>query len=254
MPARTRKRKVSEEAETTPEIVPVVKKTSRAPRKSQKGSQEQPSKAEKPSKKGRGNPSGLNIAKVSKKTRSAASTASTVKRDIRRKADDLIHLIESQSKDGLGTAVASTIDSSIAAILKDTTNLMPQSAGERQSIIYQKSCEWLQDLQRTMDEYDGLNRTGIDMTKPTEGKQWVQDANDAAKVNKRAMDISLQTLSGIVLPGESVNFSPSLTRSGDEVEQAARRWLEGGIPGAEDTWGAFARETMKVFAGVIKLL
>ncbi|RFU75680.1 hypothetical protein TARUN_6573 [Trichoderma arundinaceum] len=238
MPTRTRKRKASEEEDATPDIAPVAKKTSRAPPKSQKKSQEQPPKAASSSRKGRAGTS-LSASNAAKKAKTGTSSVSSAKRDIRRKADDLIRLIESQYGSARSTDRPDSTDSSIVAILKDAADLASNSADVNQSAI---------------DEYEDINKRSIDITKPADRRQWHQDAIDIANVEKKAIEMSLQVLNGVVLAGEYAKFLCSPARVGDEFEQAACRWLQGGMPAAEDTWGATARETMKAFAGITKLL
>ncbi|KAH6607998.1 hypothetical protein Trco_004311 [Trichoderma cornu-damae] len=147
-----------------------------------------------------------------------------------------------------------SIHSNVIATLEGVANLASKPAGEKQSRIYETSKECIKSLQRSMDEYEELNEGPINITKPAEGRLWELDVEDVSKVDKKAMSISLQILKGIVLSGEHANFLRSPARSGDEVEHAAWRWLEDGIPVLEDTWGAAARETLKALAAVTKLL
>ncbi|KAL6793621.1 hypothetical protein GGI42DRAFT_334119 [Trichoderma sp. SZMC 28013] len=138
-----------------------------------------------------------------------------------------------------------SLSSKVSALLQDGL--------DTQNIIHQKSLGRIKTLQHTLDEYEATNRDSIKVRKPAEGAQWEQDANDVSKVNKKAMEISIQMLNGLVISGEHAKSLRS-PRSGDDVEQAAWRWIEGGIPPADDTWGSSARETLKAFAGVAKLL
>ncbi|KAK1237729.1 hypothetical protein MKX07_003565 [Trichoderma sp. CBMAI-0711] len=105
-----------------------------------------------------------------------------------------------------------------------------------------------------MDEFDTINKSSINIRKPTEGQQWAQDAENVAKVDKKAMEVAIQMLNSVVIAGEYSNLSRASAGSGSEVEQAAWKWLEGGMPAAEDTWGSAARETVRAFAGITKLL
>lgn len=158
------------------------------------------------------------------------------------------------SKSESDTAKSSAPDSRIFAILKEAVTLGPKHEDNKHSTVYQKAFEFIQVLQKAIDEYDVMNKDTINITKPTEVKQWEQDAKDVVKVDQKAMGIALRALNGTVISGEYDNFLRSPVRSGDEVEQAAWRWLEGGIPAVEDTWGATARDTMKALAGFAKLL
>ncbi|UKZ64539.1 uncharacterized protein TrAtP1_005755 [Trichoderma atroviride] len=89
MPARTRKRKASEEDDATPEVIPAANKTSRTSKRS--------SKTKTSSRNGRSrateNPDPVRVSKSSKST---TATVSNAKRDIRRKADELLYRIETR--------------------------------------------------------------------------------------------------------------------------------------------------------------
>ncbi|KAK4060366.1 hypothetical protein Trihar35433_10230 [Trichoderma harzianum] len=226
MPAKTRKRKASEEEEgEAGEIVQPVKKTSRT-------AQRKP-------------PAGAG-AGLSKKAKSASSSAKSAKNEIRRNADSLLHMIEDQYNNARsGISGNNSLSSRISAILQDGL--------DSQNIIHQKSLGRIKTLQHTLDEYETANRDSINVRKPTEGAQWEQDAKDVVKVHKKATDILIQTLNGLVISGEHAKSLRS-PRSSDDIEQAAWRWIEGGIPPADDTWGSSARETLNAFAGVAKLL
>ncbi|KAL6691061.1 hypothetical protein J3F84DRAFT_387443 [Trichoderma pleuroticola] len=139
-----------------------------------------------------------------------------------------------------------SLSSKISALLQDGL--------DTQNIMHQKSLGRIKTLQHTLDEYEAANRDSIKVRKPAEGAQWEQDAKDVSQVNKRAMELSIQMLNGLVISGEHAKSLRSPPRSGDDVEQAAWRWVESGIPPADDTWGSSARETLKAFAGVAKLL
>lgn len=138
-----------------------------------------------------------------------------------------------------------SLSSKISAILQDGL--------DTQSVIYQQSHSRIKTLQHTLDEYETVNRDSIKVKKPIEGAQWEQDAKDVAEVDKKATDILIQTLNGLVISGEHAKSLRS-SRSGDDIEQVAWRWIESGIPPADDTWGSSARETLKAFVGVAKLL
>ncbi|KKP00863.1 hypothetical protein THAR02_07041 [Trichoderma harzianum] len=139
-----------------------------------------------------------------------------------------------------------SLSSKISAILQDGL--------DTQNIIHEKSLGRIKSLQHTLDDYETANRGSINARKPTEGVQWEQDAKDVVKVDKKATDMLIQMLNGLVISGEHAKSLKSPPRSGDDIEQAAWRWIEGGIPPADDTWGSSARETLKAFAGVAKLL
>ncbi|OPB39824.1 hypothetical protein A0O28_0096710 [Trichoderma guizhouense] len=145
-----------------------------------------------------------------------------------------------------GISGNNSLCSKISAILQDDL--------DTQNVIHQKSLGRIKALQHTLDEYETANRDSINVRKPTEGAQWEQDAKDVTKVDKKATDILIQMLNGLVISGEHAKSLRSPPRSGDDIEQAAWRWIEGGIPPADDTWGSSARETLKAFAGVAKLL
>lgn len=120
--------------------------------------------------------------------------------------------------------------------------------------IYQKSCEHLQNMQETIDEYKRLNHATANLKKPLEIKQWEQDSEDIAKVDKRAMEITINTLNGIVLGEKTADYPRSAAQLDDEVEQAARRWLRTGVSTREDTWGDVVREALKALSGITKIL
>jgi hypothetical protein len=141
----------------------------------------------------------------------------------------------------------------MAVLSKDAIGLRLEPTGRNLNTIYRASYQSLQNLQEAMDEYQRVNGTATTITKPTYGQQWEQDAKDIVRVDKKAMEILQQTLNGMILSGKNVDVR-SPVRSGDEVEQAAWRWLQVGLPVKEDTWGDAARETFKALSGVAKLL
>ncbi|KAL6892282.1 hypothetical protein GGI43DRAFT_386778 [Trichoderma evansii] len=257
MPARTRKRKASEEEDAAPEVMPAAKKTSRAPCKSQKSSQEQPPKARKSSKKAQSeNSESSNPTRASKKANSTASGVSTAKRDIRKKADELIHIIESQAEDGpsdLGSGTITT-GTKMTPLWTDKIGLEPETIRRNPNTIYQKSCEHIQSMHETIEEYKRVNRATANLAKPAEIKQWEQDSKDITKVDKRAMEILINKLNVIVTGEKKAEHHRSLARSADEVEQAARKWLQTGISTGEETWGDAAREAIKALSGLAKIL
>lgn len=138
---------------------------------------------------------------------------------------------------------------------KDAIDLEQASANKNSNAIYQESCKHLQSLQETIEEYRCLNHATANLTKPTEMKQWEQDSMDIKEVDKRAAEIVLDTLNGIVL-GEKKADSHRLAAPSvdDAVEQAARRWFPTGIARGEDTWGDTAREVLNVLSGITKIL
>ncbi|KAJ4857563.1 hypothetical protein T069G_08460 [Trichoderma breve] len=225
MPAKTRKRKASEEeVDEVEEVLQPSKKTGRVTHKKPKAG-----------------PSTL------KKSKSASSSAKNAKSEIRRNADSLLRMIEDQYNNAQsGFTGNNSLSSKISAILQDGL--------DTQNVIHQKSLGRIKTLQHTLDEYEAANGDSIKVRKPTEGAQWEQDAKDVTKVDKKATDILIQTLNGLIISGEHAKSLRSPPRSGDDIEQAAWRWIEGGIPPADDTWGSSARETLKAFAGVAKLL
>ncbi|KAL7933493.1 hypothetical protein V8C35DRAFT_304562 [Trichoderma chlorosporum] len=155
-------------------------------------------------------------------------------------------MIENQYDDSCSVRAGSTLSSKFTAILQDGI--------DTRNMAYQRSHDHLKTLQDTIHGYEAANRDSTKIRKPTQGAQWEQDAKDVTKVDKKAMEIMIQALNGLVLSGEHASFLHSLSRSSNDLEQAAWRWVEGGIPPAEDTWGSSARETLKAFAGVAKLL
>ncbi|KAF3060211.1 hypothetical protein CFAM422_011466 [Trichoderma lentiforme] len=226
MPAKSRKRKVSEEdADEGEEIVQSVKKAGRT---------------------ARARPSNRAASNTLKKSKSASSSSKSAKSEIRRNADSLLRMIEDQYNNARsGISGNNSLSSKISAILQDGL--------DTQNIIHQKSLGRIKTLQHTLDEYETANRDSIKVRKPAEGAQWEQDAKDVVKVDKKATDILIQTLNGLVISGEHAKSLRS-PRSSDDIEQAAWRWIEGGIPPADDAWGSSARETLNAFAGVAKLL
>ncbi|QYT04023.1 hypothetical protein H0G86_010960 [Trichoderma simmonsii] len=227
MPAKTRKRKASEEeVDEIEDIVQPVKKTGRT---------------------ARARPSNRTANNNLKNSKSASSSAKSAKSAIRRNADSLLHMIEDQYNNARsGISGNNSLSSNISAILQDGL--------DSQNIIHQKSLGRIKTLQHTLDEYETANGDSIKVKKPIEGAQWEQDAKDVAKVDKKATDMLIQILNGLVISGEHAKSLRSPSRSGDDIEQAAWRWIESGIPPADDTWGSSARETLKAFAGVAKLL
>ncbi|KAL9480692.1 hypothetical protein ACSS6W_005478 [Trichoderma asperelloides] len=217
MPATTRKRKASEEEDATPEVVPAAKKTSRASRKLQTNSQEQPSKARKSAKKGR---------------------SGTIAED---------------RPGNLGSGIAAT-KSKTTPLRKTMISLEHEQTSKSPNTVYQKSCEHLQNMQEAIDEYKRLNHATANLKKPLEIKQWEQDSEDIAKVDKRAMEIMINTLNGIILGEKKADYHHSPTQSADEIEQAARRWLQTGVSIREDTWGDAVREALKALSGIAKIL
>ncbi|KAL6861045.1 hypothetical protein J3F83DRAFT_230460 [Trichoderma novae-zelandiae] len=253
MPARTRKRKTSEEEEAGPEEVSQpANKTARASKRKPKAAQGQSKGEGGAPKKGRAGGSSAG----GKKTKPSASAA---KREIRKHADELLSMLENEldgsgSHDGSGTARGSLLSSKIDTVLKDGGDLGYNQAEDTRCVVYSSVHKRIKHLQELMDEFDTINRSSINIRKPTEAAQWTQDAEDMAKVDKKAMELAIQMLNGIVIAGEYTNLPRASAGSSDEVEQAAWRWLEGGMPAAEDTWGSTARETVRAFAGITKLL
>ncbi|KAK4075010.1 uncharacterized protein Triagg1_4674 [Trichoderma aggressivum f. europaeum] len=239
MPAKTRKRKASEEEGDDVEEVPQpVKKTARKTQKKQVGES---------SKRSRAGPSNRATNSTLKKSKAASSSSKSAKSAIRRDADSLLHMIEGQYNNARSAMTGNnSLSSKISALLQDGL--------DTQNIIHQKPLGRIKALQHTLDEYETANRDSIKARKPAEGAQWEQDARDVAKVNKKAMEMSIQMINCLVISGEHATSLKSPPRSDDDVEQAAWRWIEGGIPSADDSWGSSARETLKAFAGVAKLL
>ncbi|KAL7897861.1 hypothetical protein HDV63DRAFT_43613 [Trichoderma sp. SZMC 28014] len=254
MPTRTRKRKASEEDDATPEIIPAAKKTSRT---TQRGSQGQSSKAKTSSKNGRSRTSGnLNSERASKSSKSTASSVSSAKRDIQRKADKLLHLIETQVEDGpstLGSGPAAA-ELKTAPLRKDMIDLEHDSTSRGTNAVYEGSCKLLQDLQEAVDEYKRLNNAKTNLAKFTEMAQWEEDLKNITQVDTRAMEIAVDMLNGIVLGDKKAEPHRSSARPVDEVEQAARRWLQIEVPLRGDTWGDAAREVLCALSGVAKIL
>lgn len=134
-------------------------------------------------------------------------------------------------------------------------DLEHESISQSHNAIYQELCEHLQSLQETIDKYKKLNDITVSLKNPTEVGQWEQDSTSISNVDKRAMEIATDTLNGIVLGEKRADSHRSPAQSvDDEVEQAARRWLQTGIPIMEDTWGDAAREALNAFSGVAKIL
>lgn len=153
----------------------------------------------------------------------------------------------------LGSGPTAT-ESKTAPHRKDVINLEHESIRNGSNAIYRQSYEHLQGLQETIEQYRRLNNAKANLTKPTEVSQWEQDRTDVSQVDKRAMEIAIDMLNGIVL-GEKIASSRSPAPSADdEVDQAARRWLQTGVPIRESTWGDTAREVLSVIAGIAKIL
>ncbi|TFA99197.1 hypothetical protein CCMA1212_008945 [Trichoderma ghanense] len=222
MPARTRKRKTSEEVDAlcleetgAEQVAKPANKTARTTKRKPKAAPGESSKSE---------------AGASKKGRAGV-----------------------KPQMGSSTARGSLFSSKVDTILKDGGDLESNQQDTR-CLVYESARGRIKHLQELMDEFDTINKSSINTKKPTEGQQWVQDAEDVAKVDKKAMEVAIQMLNSIVIAGEYASLSRASAGSGSEVEQAAWRWLEGGMPAAEDTWGSTARETVRAFAGITKLL
>ncbi|KAH0496417.1 hypothetical protein TgHK011_003778 [Trichoderma gracile] len=254
MPARTRKRKTSEEEEAGAEQVtkPATKtvRTSKRKPKVAQGPGDTTKSDTKASKKARTGASGSGTGGRTQ----AKPSASGAKRDIRKHADDLLHMLENRSHVGSSTARGSLFSSKVDAVLKETGDIGVNQAIDTRCVVFDNVHGRIKHLQELMDEFDTINKSSINIKKPTEGQQWSQDAEDIAKVDKKAMEVAIQMLNSVVISGEYSNLSRASAGSGSEVEQAAWRWLEGGVPPAEDTWGSAARETVRAFAGITKLL
>jgi hypothetical protein len=130
---------------------------------------------------------------------------------------------------------------------KDAIDLEHESIRNDSNAIYRHTYEHLQGLQETIVQYRRLNNAKANLTKPTEVSQWDQDAKDVAQVDKRAMEIAIgeKTATSLRSPAPSAD---------DEVDQAAKRWLQTGVPIRESTWGDAAREVLSVIAGIAKIL
>lgn len=138
---------------------------------------------------------------------------------------------------------------------KDAIDLEHESIRNDSNAIYRHTYEHLQGLQETIVQYRRLNNAKANLTKPTEVSQWDQDAKDVAQVDKRAMEIAIDMLNGIVLGEKTATSLRSPAPSADdEVDQAAKRWLQTGVPIRESTWGDAAREVLSVIAGIAKIL
>ena len=142
----------------------------------------------------------------------------------------------------------------VDAILKDGGDLGFNKGADTRCVVYESVRGHIKHLRELMDEFDTVNKSSINIRKPTEGQQWAQDAQDVAKVDKKAMEVAIQMLNSVVIAGEYASPLRASPGSGSEVEQAAWRWLQGGMPAAEDTWGSTARETVRAFSGITKLL
>ncbi|UKZ56343.1 hypothetical protein TrVGV298_010179 [Trichoderma virens] len=220
MPTRTRKRKASEEeGAEVGEVAQPAKKTARATQKKPRVNQEQSSKGGDSSKRVRAGPSNSAAGNASKKSKSASSSSRSVKNEIRRNADELIHMIEDRyyNTPRSGTIGSISLRSNITTTLQDDLGT--------QNIVYQKSHNCIKALQGTIAEYEVTTRDLVNISKPTEGAQWEQDAKDVAKVDKKAMEILIQTLNGLIISGGHANSLRSPPRSGDDIEQAAWRLL-----------------------------
>ncbi|KAL7812498.1 hypothetical protein V8C26DRAFT_406838 [Trichoderma gracile] len=258
MPARTRKRKTSEEEEAGAEqVTKPATKTARTSKKKPKAAQENTTKSDtKASKKGR---AGANSGSSIGGRKQAKPSASGAKRDIRKQADDLLHMLENRldgagSHMGSSTARGTLFSSKVDAVLKETGDIGVNQAIDTRCVVFDNVHGRIKHLQELMDEFDTINKSSINIKKPTEGQQWSQDAEDIAKVDKKAMEVAIQMLNSVVISGDYSNLSRASAGSGSEVEQAAWRWLEGGMSAAEETWGSAARETVRAFAGITKLL
>lgn len=148
------------------------------------------------------------------------------------------------------TAVASKA----APLQTDVIDLEHEPISKSSNTIYKKTCEHLQNMQETIDEYKRANHATANLTKPTEMSQWEEDSKDLTKVDKRAMEIVINTLNGFVLGEKKADYHRLPARPADEVEQAARKWLQTGIPIRQDTWGDAAREALKALSGIAKIL
>lgn len=137
---------------------------------------------------------------------------------------------------------------------KDAIDLEHVSISKGSNAIYQGSCELLHGLQEAVDEYKQLNNAKTNLTKFTEVAQWEQDSKNISQVDKRATEIAVDMLNGIVLGEKRAESHRSPARQADEVEQAARRWLQTGVPLRGDTWGDAAREVLSALSGVAKIL
>lgn len=153
----------------------------------------------------------------------------------------------------LGSSITTT-GSKTTPLGTDMIVLEHETTRKSPNTIYQKSCEHLQRMHATIDEYKLVNHATANLTKPTEIKQWEQDSKDITKVNKRAMEILINTLNGIVIEEKKAEYDRSPARSVDEVEQAARRWLQTGVSTREETWGSAARDAIKALSGLTKIL
>ncbi|PON20932.1 hypothetical protein TGAM01_v210217, partial [Trichoderma gamsii] len=241
--------------DSAPEGIPAAKKTSRT---SQKGSQGQSSKAKTSSKNGRSRVTGIpNSERASKGSKSATPSVSNAKRNIQGKADELLHLIETQVEgdpSNLGSCSTAT-ESKMTPRRKDMIDLEHESISKGSNTIYQKSCEHLQSLRGAVDEYTRLNNAKANLTKPSEVEQWKHDSTDIAQVNKRALEIAKDGLNGMVLGERRANLYRSPAPSvDDEVDQAASRWLQTGIQRKGNTWGDAARDALEAISGIVKIL
>ncbi|KAL7951033.1 hypothetical protein V8C42DRAFT_359745 [Trichoderma barbatum] len=247
MPTRTRKRKVSEEdGVEAKEVAQPVKKTARTTQRKPRVSQGQSSRGGGSPKRGRADQS-TTAGNTFEKSESASSSAGSARREIRRSADELVRLIEEQyNKTRPDTFGNSVLSSKFTSILRDGV--------DTQNIVYRKSYDCIKALQDTIDEYDTINRGSTNIKKPTEGAQWERDAEHVSKVDKKAMEILKQTVHGLVISGDHTNLLRSPSRYSDDIEQAAWRWVAGGIPQAEETWGSSAREIVNAFKGISRLL
>ncbi|OTA07022.1 hypothetical protein A9Z42_0078370 [Trichoderma parareesei] len=258
MPARTRKRKTSEEEEAGAEqITKPATKTARTTKRKPKAGQGDTTKSDTgASKKGR---TSANSGSSTGGRKQAKPSASGAKREIRKQADDLLLMLENRldgagSHLGSGAARGSLFSSKVETILKETGDIGVNQAIDTRCVVFESVHGRIKHLQELMDEFDTINKSSINIRKPTEGQQWAQDAENVAKVDKKAMEVAIQMLNSVVIAGEYSNLSRASAGSGSEVEQAAWKWLEGGMPAAEDTWGSAARETVRAFAGITKLL
>ncbi|KAM0474815.1 hypothetical protein ACHAPX_007336 [Trichoderma viride] len=129
------------------------------------------------------------------------------------------------------------------------------STSKGSNAIYRQLYENLQGLQEVIEDYRRLNNAKANLTKPSEVEQWKHDSTDIAQVNKRALNIATDGLNGMVLGERSANLHRSPAPSvDDEVDQAARRWVETGVPIKGNTWGDAAREALEVISGIVKIL
>ncbi|KAJ4169375.1 hypothetical protein NW754_016407 [Fusarium falciforme] len=267
MPPKTRKRKPSAtgepseslhialtksrtESNHTEDVAP--KKTTRAPRKPTTGTAKQ----------GRGK-NAANGAAEGKLSLDGVGTSkrrkilvSDAKKQIQNRGNDLIKFINNEMKTRPPQVEKNILKEELSSELGPVLPWMNLSSapqkGSPQSLP-ELMLNTLNELQNTVEGYEKLVKKETGIKAPT-WMHWEQDAKDLNNLGQQGLNMASKIVNHVIMPDlHALPAEPAENAS--DIEKLAWELIEDAIPKRpEETWGKTAREQLKAFTGVLKLL